>query len=133
MLKTNSKKAIENIRKYIVENFHVEFSEVWETADEVNDFNEIAKYIYNDFWRVEGDIYKQYIKAGRHISKEALFYDYCQGLPGILDTKYFYSRSAVDDLGEILEQTETEKAKYTEGQAEKTFTNLIFRELTKVL
>ena len=33
------------------------------------------------------------------------------GLPSVLDTCYFYNRSAVDDLGAILEETESEKAK----------------------
>lgn len=61
----------------------------------------------------------------------AAFADWCAGLPGVLDTYYYYNRSAVDDLGAILEETEEEKARYTEEQAEKTITILIYKELKK--
>ena len=49
----------------------------------------------------------------------------------MIDTCYFYNRSAVDDLGEILEETDEEKAKYNERQAEDLLTWLIYRELLK--
>ena len=61
----------------------------------------------------------------------AAFADWSAGLPGVLDTCYYYNRSAVDDLGAILEETDEEKARYTEEQAEKTLTTLIYRELKK--
>lgn len=61
----------------------------------------------------------------------AAFADWCAGLPGVLNTCYYYNRSAVDDLGAILEETSEEKARYTEEQAEKTLTTLIYRELKK--
>ena len=48
-----------------------------------------------------------------------------------LDYCYWYNRSAVDDLGNILQQTSEKKAKYTEGQAEKELTRLIYREIIK--
>lgn len=48
------------------------------------------------------------------------FADWCAGLAGVLDTRYYYNRSAVDNLGAILEETDEEKAKYTEDQAENT-------------
>ena len=57
--------------------------------------------------------------------------DWCSGLPGVLDTCYYYNRSAVDDLGAILEETDEERARYTEEQAEKMLTTLIYRELKK--
>ena len=58
-----------------------------------------------------------------------MFVDWCQGLPSALDTLYYYNRSAVDDLAAILEETEEEKAKYTEAQAEEILSRLIYREL----
>lgn len=61
----------------------------------------------------------------------AAFADWCADLPSVLDTCYYYNRSAVDDLGAILEETDEEKARYTEEQAEKTLTMLIYRELKK--
>lgn len=42
---------------------------------------------------------------------------------------YYYNRSAVDDLGEILEETDEEKAKYSEQQAEELLSRLIYREM----
>lgn len=49
----------------------------------------------------------------------------------ILDTCYFYNRSAVADLGAILQQSERERARYTESQAEQLLTHLIYQELVK--
>lgn len=39
--------------------------------------------------------------------------------------------SAVVDLGNILEQSERERAQYTEEQAERLLTHLIYQELVK--
>jgi hypothetical protein len=44
---------------------------------------------------------------------------------------YYYNRSAVDDLGAILEQSEREKAQYSEAEAENLLTHLIYRELKR--
>ena len=46
-------------------------------------------------------------------------------------TGYYYNRSAVDDLAGILEETDAEKARYNEQDAEKLLTSLIYRELMK--
>ena len=62
-----------------------------------------------------------------------IFADWCAGLPSILNTCYYYNRSAVDDLGEILEETEEEKEKYTQTEAEKLLTALIYREIKKAV
>lgn len=40
-------------------------------------------------------------------------------------------RSTGADLGAILEETEQEKTRYTEQQAEQLLTSLIYRELQK--
>ena len=52
-------------------------------------------------------------------------------MPSILDTCYYYNRSAVYDLGAILEETAEEKARYNEAQAETLLTSLIYRELVR--
>lgn len=59
------------------------------------------------------------------------FCDWAQGLAlgGLFC--YYYNRSAVDDLGDILEETEEERNKFTEAQAEEKLTMLIYRELMK--
>ena len=78
---------------------------------------------------------KQYspeYQAAKGYTNEAVFIDWCQGLPSVLDTCYFYNRSAVADLGAILQQSERERARYTESQAEQLLTHLIYQELVKV-
>lgn len=128
MLKTNSKKARENVRAYIVNNFCAENytdtpPETWEG---------IAEFIYNCFRSEKYSIIEdfQYYKY----NESAAFADWCAGLPSVLDTCYFYNRSAVDDLAGILEESETERARYDERAAEKLLTDLIYKEIkTEVL
>lgn len=125
MLKTNTRKARENIRAYIVDNFDA--SSYTETPPET--FPAIAAYILETFHDEKCKHDLQY-KAGR-ISKQELFFDWAAGLPSLLDTCYFYNRSALDDLGAILEESESEKARYSESDAERLLTILIYRELLK--
>ena len=56
-----------------------------------------------------------------------VFKDWAGGLPLGQLFVYMLRRSAVDDLGAILQETDAEKAKYTEDQAEEMLTRLIFR------
>ena len=125
MLKTNSKKARENIKNYIVENF--DSTNYTNTAPE--GFEKIAAFIL-DCFRSEKynspEDFRYY-----HNNETAAFLDWCAGLPSVLDTCYYYNRSAVEDLGKLLEETPTEKERYSEQQAETTLSNLIYRELTR--
>lgn len=125
MLRTNSKKAAENIRAYIVDNFTPENC----TDNSPQDWPEIAAFILDTF-RSEKYWCPQDVRY-YHGSEAAAFSDWCAGLPSVLDTCYYYNRSAVDDLGAILEETEQEKARYTEQQAEQLLTSLIYRELQR--
>lgn len=125
MLRTNSKKAAENIRAYIVDGFTPENY----TDNPPQEFSEIAAFILDTF-RSE----KYHLPEDRyyyHGCELSAFQDWCAGLPSVLDTCYFYNRSAVDDLGAILEETEQKKSRYTEQQAEQLLTNLVYRELLK--
>lgn len=125
MLKTNSKKARENVRAYIMERENVaEYAEISKNPT----FEEIAATIYADFYRVYNSDYMH-----RTYSEQDYFAEWAAGLPGILDTCYYYNRSAVDDLAGILEETETEKAKYKEADAEKLLSYLIYREIKKAI
>ena len=124
MLRTNSKKANENIRAYIMDNFTPENY----TDDPPKDFPEAAAFILGIFRRecahiLNSDYYR--------MNEFAAFADWCSGLPSVLDTCYYYNRSAVDDLGQILEETAEEKARFTEAEAERRLTWLIYRELSK--
>ena len=124
MLKSNSKKAIENIRVYIIEHFD---PCGYDFEGNENEFKEVAAFVYECF-------YNEKVKFDRRrMTEQSLFFEWCCGLPSILDTCYYYNRSAVEDLAAILEETEEEKAKYTEAQAEERLTYLIYRELKKVV
>lgn len=124
MIKTNSKKAIENIRKYILENF----TPYYEDDVDEKDFKKVAKYIQK---AVFNEKIKFNVNSWRY-SDQTIFKDWCQGLPSILDTCYYYNRSAVDDLAIILEETNEEKNKYTEEKAEELLTYLLYREIYKI-
>ena len=124
MLKSNSKKAVENIKVYIIERFE---PCGYDFEGNESDFKEVATFIYKCF-------YNEMVKYDkRRMTEQALFFDWCSGLPSILDTCYYYNRSAVDDLAAILEESEVEKAKYTEEQAEERLTYLIYREIKKAV
>lgn len=126
MLKTNSKKARENIRTYIMDHFDPCGYDVNQNPAT---FEETAAIILETFAR-EKFYATQYIYrygwGGYRV-----FRDWCQGLPSILDTCYYYNRSAVADLGAILEETPEEMERYTESEAEERLTALIFRELMR--
>ena len=120
MLRT--KKAIGNIRAYIMDNFTPENY----TDNPPKDFPGVAAFILAVF-RKEKMSDLRY----RNCNEFAAFTDWCQGLPAVLDTCYYYNRSAVADLGRILEETAEEKARFSEPEAERRLTWLIYRELGK--
>ena len=123
MLKTNSKKARENIRNYIVENFSPENY----TDTPPTDYHGIALFIYDTFRSEKWNGMEKYYRG----NEWKAFLDWCSGLPSVLDTCYFYNRSAVEDLGNILEETETERKQYEESTAENLLTMLIYNEIRK--
>lgn len=121
MLKTNSKQAKENIKKYIMENF--DFTGYEEEGRVVpRTYEEICKCIYDTMKRE-----KFYAKE---VNDYETFKSWCQGLPSLLDTCYYYNRSAINDLKVILEETEEEVSKFTESEAEEKLTYLLYREIT---
>lgn len=122
MLKTNSKKARENIRAYIMEHFTPENY----TDNPPQEWPEVAAFILDTFRRE-----KPPIGAYSRMSEQELFTDWTSGLPSVIDCLYYYNRSAVDDLAAILEETDSEKAQYSEQQAESLLTYLLYRELVK--
>lgn len=120
MLRTNSKKARENLREYIR---NIYDGTNYENAPEDNaPFEQIAAFILNTY---ESEKYRN------RGNKQDLFVEWCSGLPSVIDTCYYYNRSAVDDLGAILEETETEKARFDESAAENMLSRLIYMELVR--
>lgn len=120
MLKSNSKQAKENIKNYIINNFDFSNYETEETAAPET-YNEICKCIFETM--------KKEKSFCNYVNDSAAFKDWCQGLPSIFDTCYYYNRYAKDDLKIILEETEEEANKFTEEQAEEMLTELLFREI----
>lgn len=118
-LRTNSKKARENVWTYIFNNMDLSGYEV-----KVNekDFARVAHTVLDIFRKEKNGYLTKY-------NEFSTFLDWTQGLPSALDCCYWYNRSAVDDLADILEETNTEKAKYTEEEAALLLTKLIYREL----
>ena len=125
MLRTNSKKAKENLKKYILNNFNPADSQ-FSDLEETTDIKAACKAIYTIF-----NVEKAAVGTYARMSKKERFIDWCQGLPSILDTCYYYNRSAVDDLGEILEETEAEKEKCSDDEAAALLTSLLYREIVK--
>lgn len=128
MIKSNSKKAIENIRKYILE---WDADSIRERAEydnrELKTDDEILAYAYEIFKDEE----RYEIEHNYSNPCFVIFEDWARGLAlgGLFC--YYCNRSAVDDLGAILEETDEEKAKYTEQQAEEMLTRLIYREMER--
>ena len=122
MLKTNSKQAKENIQNYIMEHFDFTGYEDGEKATPET-YKEICKCIYDTM--MEEKFYS------KEINNYETFKSWCQGLPSLLDTCYYYNRSAVEDLKIILEETDEEASKFTERQAEERLTQLLYREIIK--
>lgn len=102
----------------------------FEGREAKTDFNEICADILEAF-RIEKLENNCYYIAGR-ASRNEMFMDWMQGLPTAFPVADdIFLRSAIDFLGNILEETEEEKARYTEDKAEKLACNLLYRELEK--
>ena len=123
MLKTTCKKALENIRQYILENTDVTG---YDKYTEPKTFAEAALIIWDEFQTA-----KQYELCRPRTNIQECFTEWCAGLPSILDTCYYYNRSAVNDLAKLLDETETEASRFSETEAERQLTWLIFREISK--
>lgn len=132
MLKTNSKAVRENIRRYIINNFDpAGYSKTlphYFTGEPVP-YERICADILQTF-RAEKYCIGSWERAQGWTEQQS-FTEWASGLSSILDTRYYYDRSAVDDLGEILEETAEERNKYSEQDAEKLLTYLIYRELIR--
>lgn len=136
MLRTNSKKAADNIDQYIL-TFAEDIRSEHEFDDELGcgfkyDLSSIAgvsDYILNAcFHECYVKHNKQY--AAGMIGLSALFAEYAQGLPlPVFD--YYLFCNARDILGDILEETEEERSRYTEEAAAELLTKLIYRQITK--
>ena len=137
-LRTNSKQAKANLWKYIRAYMLDEMNDAREYAesngepfnyDDSN--NGVACYMLDRF----ADEYlhnynRQLLKAGRVTSCD-LFESWAQGLALGGMFCYYYNREAVQDVAQILEETEAEAGRFTEEQAERFLTRYIFDTIRK--
>lgn len=119
MLRSNSKAVVAKIHQYIVDEIDPEYFGLPGAPD----FPEACKLILQ---ACEDEKFYNRIRSGLDT-----FRDWAQGLPTALNTCYYYNVSAIDMLADWLEETESEKAKYSESEAEEMIARLIYRELTK--
>lgn len=124
-MKTTNKKTRQNVRQYILDHFEPCGYDFTGPCT----FQNVARFILEVY--ASEKYYSPEYQAAKGFTNEVVFMDWCQGLPSVLDTCYYYNRSAVVDLGNILEQSERERAQYTEEQAERLLTHLIYQELVK--
>lgn len=124
MLKTNSKIVRERIRTYVLENAE-DITEEMESGDTAS-AEEILRYVWSVFMENYGRF--AHYRKGKTLQGE--FSEFASGLPfSIFD--YHYNIKAVDLVGDILEETEAERSKYSESEAERLMDYLIFRECQK--
>ena len=112
-----TKQTKENLRIYITNNYDPSNYDL----DDCRDFSCIAKNILATF-RSEKRYSLNHYEFGK-------FEDWCQGLPSILDTCYYYNRSAADDLIYLFPDNENEINKLSDEQAQKLLTKIIYRAL----
>lgn len=131
MLRTNSKKAKENIRLWILANYMPEdYANAFQTETgeyTPENFPEVAASIMDTFHKEKGFDVRRY-------GLELAFIDWMQGLPSILGTLPLLGWEVAEILGNWLEETTEEKEAYSkkdeDGQkAMETALHLVFREI----
>lgn len=151
MLRTNTKKAKNNVRNWIISNCtfdndfpdyfgfpylgqYEKFTELVHDTTYTNGINYVdlfsvyAPAIYETFRDEKGRYDKRY-QAGK-ISEQSLFIEWLEGLPGVIDTTcYYLGPNAKTIVADLLEETAAERDKYTETEAESLLSYLIYREV----
>ena len=125
-LKSNSKKAVENIKKYVIEGYNPYGYSAGTEEAEAKTFEQIARVILKETKRVKGCDMKRFKKY----KWQDAFMDYAAGLP--FSVADFYNGHGIRDLKKILEETDEEAEQYSECDAENMLAKLIFREISKV-
>lgn len=124
MLRTNSKKVNERLDAYILECMrdYLEENEI-----DITDAPGACKYLYKDFMRVHGWEFQR----GRAIYAGDVFFEYMGGLPFHFDFMYlrYEKDGARAVLKAMLEQTETQAARYSHEQCERLLSSLIYKRV----
>lgn len=132
MLRTNSKEAKQNIRRYIADNAAIDDTSERETVENLlqgysgDGFDIVARFLLASF-RVQV-FYTADEKARFAYNERAAFNYWCSALPSVLDCRHYY-KSAVEIAAELLEESPAEAARYTEEAAETFITNWMYDTL----
>ena len=128
-LRTNSKQARENIRKFIVENFNYEqfLDDTGENLE--HDFEVVKRVILDTFNKAK--YYSDSYAVSRGIRPAVVFHDWVTGLPLYFIADDIVLGNANETLGAILNQTESEREKFSEMDSMNLLIDLIYRELTR--
>lgn len=127
MLRTNSKAAREAVRAYILED--LDYLEERYPERTFNTFEDAARAIWEAFEAEKP--YTDQNAARRGMSRQDVFESWASGLALGSLFLYYYNVSAVDLLGDMLQETPEERNKYSEQDAERLLTYLIYSEVTK--
>lgn len=147
MLKTNSKAVKTAIREFIAAGA-IDWAEEANEYDRENGYEPMAEAVELEKLSSKGEesadvqkaaaalvwkCFQNDIKGDYRIGREpmqSIFDSWIRGLPGVVDSEDFLLRSAVDFMAGILQESEAEKAKYSESDAEELAIYLIWREVS---
>ena len=122
MLKTNSKKVTQKIKNWVIKNSDFRgYDDL--PVKSPSSFADYAANIYFIF-KQERSNYKDF--------EQKAFIDWLVGLPVSLNSAdYYYNNSAIDILGDILEQTSEEKNKFDAWEAGRMMSYLVYKNIIK--
>ena len=131
MRKLNCKEVNEALKKEIIDSYEsAEEYYTYDGAEMKTEYNDICKDILKSFEREKLNNDLAY-KAGR-VSKQDLFIEWMSGIPSSFPVSCdIFLGYATEWLGNILDETETEKQKYSDSKAERTACLILYRELNK--
>lgn len=124
-MKSTRKEVKDRIHSYIESRFDP--TNYGRKQEEFTTFHDIAVYIFETFsdeYRLKDPQTLRYYRT-----QENAFISWLQGLPSVLDPEYYYKGSAVDLVGNWMQETEEERNRFTEDQAEYYASRLIYREI----
>ena len=114
---------MKNLNKYLAISYLLKTGYKAESITATGAAALVWKCFQND---VKGDY-----RLGREPLQE-IFISWLRGLPGVVSSEDFLLRSAVDFMAGILQESEAEKAKYSESDAEDLAAYLVWREVSKL-
>jgi hypothetical protein len=128
MLKTNSKIFRNKVKQFIIDNYDSSNYDEGSPEAMATTLPEIAKIIFAECKRVESYQLEHY----RSYTMQNAFDDWVRGLPTEFSCQFFLG-IAVDVLGDMLEQTQAEREKYSQSQAEDLLIYVMYRELSQAV